>query len=940
MSYRHRVAAHGLRLTLLSFACASLASPAWCEEDPSATPQKVEVTGSRIKRIDAEGASPVQVLNRVDIERSGATTTAEFLSSLSSATGGLSDLGGNGSFAPGASAPSLRNLGKQSTLVLLNSRRIAAYPLADYSEVFSNIDTLPLEAIDRIEILKSGGSALYGSDAVAGVINIITRSNYQGLQLNASAEQSLQNGKFQAQTAALTGGIGSLDGDGYSVLANLEVYHRASFFWSDVIGDSNPAYAAFSPSFGTPSTFSYPGNVIGVGPVQGCQNVTDGLCLYDRYQRFEVVPATDRTNLLVSGRMRLADSLTGFSEVLLSHIESIYQSAYQPYGQALGPTIWGDPLTGGLKFFDPRGLPVGHPLNPTDEEVEFRYRFVDGPPVERTTTDQYRVLAGLQGMWDSYDWELAGGVMGGRTRDRQRGGFSDSGFKQVIGDYTATTLPPDFFNKPDGYRIGQPNSAAVLDTLFPTYGYTGTIVQAFVDGKITGDIARWDSGNVGLATGFDLRHEQARITPSQSLATGDIVGNGLSSSDASRSYEAVFAELSLPLMKTLEAQVAGRLDHFPGFPTHFSPKVGLRYQPVPELLLRGTYEGGFRAPNLNESAKSTKFSFEPGVDDPKRCPQAVALSTDLRAQAEALPKGDPGKSLLLARADSVAQNECGANISGSSLNNPNLKPETSRAFTLGIGLQPAARWNATVDYWNIHRRNEIGLRGTSDLLAVEDSLPAGTLTRGTLADDPTFTAAEQAQYGVKVGPLQSVRAMFQNLFQTKTAGVDLSVKGEVPTTVGPVSIDIDATYLLSYRAWSNARNGFGDNMVGRYGMPRWNVNLTGGLQTGDFRQAVRFVWSGATSLQGDFDDTTWSSAGCDENGIAAKDCRMKAYQRWDYSLSYSGIQDLVLGLHLNNVFNQRPPVDLRAFGFDGIIPPSAEDVQGRLLKLTLQYKFS
>ena len=940
MSHRHRTAAHGLRLTLLSLACASLASVARSEEDPSAAPQKIEVTGSRIKRIDGEGASPVQVLTRQDIERSGATTTAEFLSTLASSTGGLSDLNGNGSFAPGASAPTLRGLGKQSTLVLLNSRRIAAYPLADYSEVFSNIDTLPLEAIDRIEILKSGGSALYGSDAVAGVINIITRSSFEGLQVNASAEQSLQNGKFQAQSAALTGGIGKLGTDGYNLLANLEVYHRANFFWRDVIGDSNPAYGAFSPSFGTPSTYSYPGNVIGVGPVAGCQTIDNGLCVYDRYQRFEVVPATDRTNLLVSGHLRLADNLTGFGEVLLSHIEAAYQSAYQPYGQSLGPTIWGDPTTGGLRFFDPRGLPVGHPLNPTDAEAEFRYRFADGPSDEHTTTDQYRVLAGVQGAWGRYDWELAGGVMGGRTRDKQRGSFSDSGFQQVIGDYTAEDLPSDFFNKPGGYRIGQPNPPAVLNTLFPSYGYTGTIVQTFVDGKITGDLAKWDSGTVGLATGFDLRHEQARIAPSQALATGDIVGNGVSSSDASRTYEAVFTELSLPLLKTLEAEVAGRVDHFPGFPTHFSPKVGLRFQPLPELLLRGTYEGGFRAPNLNESAKSTKFSFEPGVDDPKRCPQAVALSRDLQAQAAGLSDDDPNKPLLLARADSVAENECNASISGSSLNNPQLKPETSRAFTLGFALQPAARWSATADYWNIHRRNEIGLRGTSVLLAVEDSLPKGTLTRGALADDTSFTSAEQSKYGVTVGPLQSVRAMFENLFQTKTSGVDLSVKGEMPTSIGPVSVDVDAAYLLSYRSWSTARNGFGDNVAGRYGAPRWNLNLTGGLQTGDFGQSLRFVWSSGTSLQGDSDDTTWSAAGCEENGIAAKDCRIKAYQRWDYSLSYSGIKDLLFGLHLSNLFNQRPPVDLRAFGFGGIIPPSSEDVQGRLLKLTLQYKFS
>ncbi|MEK8030462.1 TonB-dependent receptor [Ideonella sp. DXS29W] len=941
MPHRPKAARPAIRRTVLALACASVASAAWSQEDTTNQPaaQKIEVTGSRIKRIDAEGASPVQVLKREDIERTGASTVREMLATLSSATGSLDDIGGSNSFSPGASSASLRNLGKQSTLVLLNSRRVAAYPLADFSEVFSNLDTLPLEAVDRIEVLKSGGSALYGSDAVAGVINIITRTSYQGLQVDANAQQSIENGKFQSHSASVTGGFGDMGADGYNVLANLEYYHRSSFFWNEILGYVNPKYAEFSSGFGTPSSYGYPGTVIGVGPVPGCTTEVSGLCMYDRYQRFEVVPETDRTNLLVSGRMRLGEDLTGFAEVLYSHIQATYQRAYQPYGVRIGPTTWGDPLTSGSKIFYPRGLPAGHPLNPTGEEIEFRYRFADAPAQEVATTDQYRVLAGLQGAWSDYDWEVAAGVMGGQTKDKQRGAFSDSGFKEVIGDYNADVLAPDFFNKPNGYRIGQKNSDAVLSRLFPTFGYTGDTTQTFIDGKISGDIAKWSAGNVGLATGFDLRHEKMTISPTENLRTGDMVGFGVSASDASRSFGAVFAELSLPILKTLEAQVAGRVDHFPGFPTHFSPKVGLRYQPIPEFLVRSTYEGGFRAPNLTESAQSTKFAFDPGIDDPKRCPQALELADDLVAQADALPDTDPNKALLLARADNARQNECGTSVAIVTANNPDLKPETSRSFTLGIGFQPIRNWSATVDYWNIRRKNEIGLKSTQDLLTVEDTLPANTITRDTVANDPTFTAAERAAYGVSVGALQSVHGQFENLLQTKTAGVDMSVKGEVATPIGPVSMDVDATYLLSYYAWSTTRNGWGDNLAGRYTFPRWTVNFTTGLKTGDFSQSLRYAWNSSTALQYDFDDSTWSPEGCADNGLTPGQCKVSEYSRWDYSVAYTGIKNLVLGVHVRNVFNQRPPVDLRDFGFGGIIPSSYEDAQGRMLKLSLQYKF-
>ncbi|HSI59803.1 MAG TPA: TonB-dependent receptor [Ideonella sp.] len=922
----------------MALACGVVLIPAWSQQE--STPQQVEITGSRIKRIDAEGASPVQVLRREDIARTGATTVREVLDSLSGATASLSDIGGSNSFSPGASSASLRNLGKQSTLVLLNSRRISPYPLADYSEVFSNIDSLPLGAIDRIEILKNGGSAIYGSDAVAGVINIITRSDYQGVQLDLSAQQSLKNSFFKSHSAAITAGLGDWDADGYNLLANLELYRRDGFFWSDVLGEVNPRYASKSPSFGTPSTYAYPGNVIGVGPVEGCATVVGGLCRYDRYERFEVIPPTARANLLVSGRKRLDADTTVFAELLYSKVRASYAAAFGTYGVAQGPTVWGDPATGSSKVFYPRGLPVGHPLNPTDEEVEFRYRFVDGPAEEHTDTQQYRALAGLQGRWSSFDWETAIGVMGGKTDDRQRGGLSDSGFKQVVGDYNLDPLPADFFNKPGGYRIGQPNSPEVLRTLFPTYGYQGSTTQTFLDGKISGDLAKWSAGTVGLAMGFDLRHEKMRISPTANLASGDIVGFGTSASNASRTFGAIFAELSLPVMKTLELQLAGRIDRFPGFAAHFSPKLGLRFQPVPEFLARATFEGGFRAPNLTESATSTKFAFEPGVDDPKRCPQAVALAQDLQAQAAALPDTDPNQSLLFARADSVVQNECGASAAIISRNNPALKPETSRSYSLGFVVQPLRDWSTGVDYWHIERRNEIGQKTTQDLLTTEDSQPAGVLNRGSLADDPTFSAAEQAQYGVSAGALQSVNVLFENLFKTRTSGIDLSVKGGVASPIGRLGLDLDATYLLEYKAWSTSRNGYGDNLAGRYGYSRWVVVSSFSLKTGDFDQTLRYRWQSATRLQADFDDTTWTTAGCADVGLSARECQVGAYNRWDYSVAYTGIKNLRLGVYVRNLFNQRPPPDYRAFGVpSGIIPPDPYDVQGRQLKLSAEYKF-
>ncbi|MET0320409.1 MAG: TonB-dependent receptor plug domain-containing protein, partial [Duganella sp.] len=533
------------------------------QEDSSRPIEKVVVTGSNIKRIDTETAAPVQVLKREDIVRLGVNSVKEALETLTSSTGALSDIGGSNSFASGASAVSLRNLGKQSTLVLLNSRRVAPYALADYNEVFTNLDSLPLDAIERIEVLRNGGSSIYGSDAVAGVINIITRSDFQGVQARASYDQSVKNDQFKTKTASITAGFGDWVNDKYNVLANVEVFKRGEVLWRDVVDDINPAYgnkfSAVAPGSGlmfgnrgAPSTFSYPGNLIGQGAVPGCSTLSAaGLCVYDRFSRFEAIPKADRVNGLLSGKLDLGGGTEAFAEALYSHTKTSYTSAFGTYGSTNPNAIWGDPLTGNGKSFIYQYLPATHPLNTTGEDVEFRYRFADAPSYQEATSDQYRVLGGVKGNWRSFDWESAAGVMGSKTKLRSAGALSDSGFKQEVGDYnnydpdTFSVRDPNFFNH--GYQIGKVNTPQVLNTLFPANGYDGKITQYFADAKLTGEVGKIADRAINIAAGVELRHEKFDITPTDNLLQGDIVGYGAATANASRNTEAAFAEVSLPV---------------------------------------------------------------------------------------------------------------------------------------------------------------------------------------------------------------------------------------------------------------------------------------------------------------------------------------------------------------------------------------------------------
>jgi iron complex outermembrane receptor protein len=931
----------------------------------------VIITGSNIKRIDVETATPVQVLRREEIGRLGVNSVRDVIDTLTSASSSaLSDIGGSNSFAGGASSASLRNLGKQSTLVLLNSRRVAPYGLADYNEVFTNLDTLPLDAIDRVEVLRNGGSAIYGSDAVAGVINIITRSDFQGVQVRGNYEQSIKNQQFKTKTASLTGGVGDYGRDGYNVLANIEVFHRDSVIWRDVVDDINPGYgekfSALAPGSGlkfgnrgAPSTFSYPGNLIGQGPIAGCATLNSaGLCIYDRYSRFEAIPKADRVNALVSGKLKLNNDIDTYSEILYSKTKTTYIGASGTYGSTNPDAVWGDPATGDGKLFGYRFLSPASPLNTTGEPLELRYRFLDSPYASPVDSDQYRVLAGLRGSWaGKWDWDSAVGVMGSKTKMRNAGALSDSGFKAVVGDYNRTlagdpdceanfpgyceytAADPNFFN--NLYKLGQANSPEVLRQLFPEQGYDGKITQYFIDGKISGEISKIGERAIGLAVGGEVRHEKFRITPTANLLAGDIVGNGAATADASRTTEAVFTEVNLPVTDKLELVGAARVDKFPGFKAHASPKVAARWEVTPALMLRATYEGGFRAPNLTESAQSSKFAFDNGKQDPKRCSQANALADDLRSQAEALPASDPNQALLLARADIVYQNECAKGVASIVRNNPGLKPETSRSATIGMVLEPVKGSNLSLDYWHIERKDEIGLKSTEDLLAAENDQPPGVINRAPLAQDKTFSAAEQARYGVTAGSLLSTSGQFENVARTKTSGVDLSANSRIATRIGRLDLGLNATYLLELKNFSSTLNDYGDNLAGRYGYSKTVANLTAALQTGKLTNGLRLVYNSKTSLNDDYYDDLYTLEGCQQRDWSAAECRIKAYGRLDYNLSYEALQGLTLSLYVRNITNRRPPLDLRAFNADGggVIPQSVADVQGRSVRVTAEYRF-
>ncbi|MDB5934660.1 MAG: tonB-dependent Receptor Plug domain protein, partial [Massilia sp.] len=462
--------------------------------------QRVVVTGSNIKRIDGETASPVQVVTHDEILALGASTVKDVLDTLTSNTGALSDLGGGNSFASGASGVSLRNLGKSSTLTLLNGRRVSNYGLADGGqETFVNIDSLPSEIIDRIEIVLDGASAIYGSDAVAGVINVITKKSFKGTTVRAGVRQSLLNSHLDKdQTASITTGIGDLSVDGYNVFGNLEAFHRTPY--SDrAIENAVPAwYKERNPSFGVTSTYAYPGNYVDrypsnysdpalagksfSTPMAGCTTLVSGLCRFDQYDRLGIHAEAKRFNFFGGGRLNLSNNHSLFSEVTYSDTTTTYYNP-PPIMQYTGtPSTWYSAKEGVLKSFTEPKLPVGHPNNPYSFPVALRYRYADDPSFFKSVAHakQYRALVGLEGTDFGWDWNTAIGVMGSRVVNDMHGGKDAAA-------YTAAVLSGE-------YKFFGANSPALLERMFPRIVFGGESRQTWIDAKATRELMQLPGG--------------------------------------------------------------------------------------------------------------------------------------------------------------------------------------------------------------------------------------------------------------------------------------------------------------------------------------------------------------------------------------------------------------------------------------------------------------
>jgi iron complex outermembrane receptor protein len=855
--------------------------------------EKIEVTGSSIKRVSKETASPITTITKQNIEASGFTTMSQVLSNIpGNNSGGFNEANVN-SFAAGAAAVSLRGLGPQATLILLNGRRMTNYGFAVGGQsTFVDLNTIPLEAVERIEILKDGASAIYGSDAMAGVINIILTKSYVGYKGTASYGQS-DKGDDQQLRATATVGFGDLSTDKWNVFANFEYFKRDPVFQRDRQYPFNSTDRRGIGMADARSTASYPGNLYNaantafISALPGCDpsnlnggaaqygggNLT-GRCLLNANNYIVASPKSDRVNVYSRANVQLSDSINFFLEAGQNDTKT------QTVSTPTQLTSWLRATDLTLQTVSPTILPVGHPNNPTNKPVSIRYAFGDvGPRIGDLDSKLTRIVTGLNGSLGDWDWDAALGYLKSETENVRKGYISASVFREVVANQT--------------YFFGDrsKNSADLYARLSPNLVRTGDTSTKFFDVKVSNsNIVELPGGPLGVALGAGVRKEDLHDRSDDRIASGDIIGLGATSADGDRKAYNVFGELNVPVLRNLEAQLALRTDHYSDFGSSTTPKIGFKWTPTKAFALRGTYAEGFRAPSLPEISKSVLTGFYNGIEDPARCP-TTGTSADCNASIPAL---------------------IGANS--------HLKPEESRSATFGFVFEPNSSFNTAVDFYRINRRHEVGALDP-DVLLANESLYPGQVVR-----------APRDVVNNIPGAVQYLVLNYQNLGETRTTGVDvdLTLKKNLGE-LGKLTTNVNTSYTISYLV----RPTEGSDLLeynGTHNQPRLRANIGTNWEKGAWATGARVNYIGNF----DYRSSPITSCPASVANYRPTGCSISSYTTVDANLSYSGFKGWKLTANVQNLFNRMPAIDTT---YTQNYDYNYHDIIGRYFSVGASYQF-
>ncbi|GAB59369.1 TonB-dependent receptor plug domain-containing protein [Rheinheimera nanhaiensis] len=804
-------------------------------EEETAKVERIEVTGSRIKRTDMETSSPVLVLDRAAIDASGLLSIGDILQDIPAAGAALNTAFNNG--GNGATNIDLRNLGAQRLLVLVNGRRWI-------SSLGSTVDlnTIPSAAVERIEVLKDGASAVYGSDAIAGVVNIITRKDFEGVELSVYGGENASEGDGRQYSAELTFGITSAKGGllfnmshvtqqpvwagdrDISAFGNssttekgrIQVYNnQLSQGTIDTLLDNgytnlgttntNPNDDRFDlvPQAGT-------GASVGLDTWENRNAAVNGLYNYapDNY----LITPQNRNSFYVQGYYDLADDLRLVSDFVITNRKSAQELAPMPvtlgsaFGAAasrvdihanniynpFGTTLYGDVSRAAAAGFDPQAY----------TPYAAQRRFVEAGPRRYEQNDTtYRAMIGLEGsLGDAWTWD-AHYIYGQNNQDEMTTGLLNlTRINQALGDNcnaTTNCVPLNLFG-----GFGSITQEMIDYVSFDSVARSGLTLKDYAF-NAGGDLFELPAGMVGMAVGIERREETGYDTPDPLTVTGESSGNQRDATEGGFRLDEAYVEFSIPVLEMLTLTPAMRFSDHSTFGNESTAKVGLELRPMDDLLIRGTWAQGYRAPSISNLFAGNADSY-PTLTDP--CNTVTATGAQIFIDVNGVPT--PVQQALPGCAG-VPQGyrQSNTQIRITQVSSPDLSPETSTSNTIGFVYNPS--WveglEMTVDYYSIEVEDSIGRYGAPRLLteyAAGDAFAAQFIDR-----DPN------------TGFITDIRNFLQNSGKYEVEGVDAYFAYRMPETeFGTFKFAVDIAHAITNKFDGEEQLGV---QYGDAGYPEW-----------------------------------------------------------------------------------------------------------------------
>lgn len=955
---------NAVRLALTAGVAASFVNaPAFAEDDDAAKLDRVEVTGSRIKRTQLEGAMPVTSVTREQIEKTGINSIGDLLQELPSAGAALNTNFNNG--GDGSTRIDLRNLGSNRVLVLVNGRRWVNAVGGGGVNGSVDLNTIPISIIERIEVLKDGASAVYGSDAISGVVNIITRRDFDGAAANAT--------------------IGEFDeGDGRQELYDFSIgastarssaFMNASYYKAEEVGAGNRDIS-FEPLWGTGTLLGSSTTPMGRFRVADSNVICgDGTSCFRGagatrdtgndfnpsaadFRRFTGVDAynfapdnylatpSERWGLYAQARHDLSDNVTFTTEALYTTRKSEQLLAAMPVIVGLlGARADGTPIgidaTNPYNIFGTNLDPVA--ANPGLTLTALQRRFVEtGGRSFNQDVALFRFGAGFEGNFEAmgrvFDWNVNYTFTEAGSRDITYGLMNTAALRKALGPVAACTSPCVPLNLFGG--VGSITRNMLTFVSFNAHDITGYEMRNYT-GNVSGEIFDLPAGPVGLAVGYEYRQEAGFDDPDALIAAGNTTGNARSPTVGGYSLTEFYGEFAIPVLsgmpfaEVFELQVAFRSSDYDTFGSTTNSKIGFRWQPFTDLLVRGTFQEGFRAPNIGELFGGQSDSF-PTLADP--CSNVLATANNqlianctgvatggavpLIANNAANPRYGATHNLFVPAAGTYVQTNPQIRITVGG--NPFLGAETAESKTFGFVYSPSFvdGLSVTFDWYSIELENAIATTGSTTIMQQCYGNAAGT----TIGGNQSFCNLINR---FNTGDVDDLLNSFVNVDSFTVEGIDLNVvyrAGELPFVPGEWKFSWDTAYTDTYEV---CRFGSCVSIVqingGDGSLPAFKSNVDIEWSMGDWEATWRMRFIGR---QYEFCSSSYTAVGFPCSDVANSLNAMGATTYHNVQVSYHLSDfDTRLTFGIQNLGDKKPPLSSQAFAnsFD----PTTYEVPGR-----------